>query len=376
MIKKQSRRLFELDVFRGLAALGVVIFHYTSQYNSLYNHSSELNFYFSYGRHGVEFFFIISGFVILMSMERIKSSLDFIVGRFARLYPNYWVGIILTSIVITLSQLPEEQISLTNILINFTMFQGFFNVPNVDGVYWTLYIELCFYILMLLLFKNKLLKYIEPILTGWLVVALFFCIKTYAARWGWFADAIDFDSNFLQNNFILINRSGLVDNLANSLRNSLRNILILKYAHLFILGIMLYKQYKQGFNRYRWAVIFVCILAQRFAYSHEQSWETTIFVAGFTLLIVLSIQGYFKWINFKPLIFLGTISYSLYLIHQNLGYAMIRMLYTYNIHPYISILIAIILSLTIAVAMTFFIEQPALKFIKNKYKQSQMTVKT
>ncbi len=97
MINKQLRRLFELDVLRGLAALGVVIFHYTSQYNSVYKHSSELNFYFSYGRHGVEFFFILSGFVILMSMERIKSSLDFLVGRFARLYPSYWIGVILSS---------------------------------------------------------------------------------------------------------------------------------------------------------------------------------------------------------------------------------------------------------------------------------------
>lgn len=376
MINKQSRRLFELDVLRGIAALGVVIFHYTSQYNTVYKHSSELNFYFSYGRHGVEFFFILSGFVILMSLERIKSSLDFIVGRFARLYPNYWVGIILTSIIITLSQLPEEQISLTNILINFTMFQGFFNVPNVDGVYWTLYIELCFYILMLSLFRSKLLKYIEPIITGWLVVALFFCIKTYAARWGWFADAVNFDSYSLQDNLVLISQAttqaGFIDNLT----NTLRDILILKYAHLFILGIMLYKQYTKGFTLYRWAVIVVCILAQRFAYSHEQSWETTIFVAGFTLLILLSMQGYLKWINFKPLIFLGSISYSLYLIHQNLGYAVIRMLYTYNIHPHISILIATILSLVIAVGMTFFVEQPALKFIKNKYKQSQMAVKT
>jgi peptidoglycan/LPS O-acetylase OafA/YrhL len=376
MINKQLRRLFELDVLRGLAALGVVIFHYTSQYNSVYKHSSELNFYFSYGRHGVEFFFILSGFVILMSMERIKSSLDFLVGRFARLYPSYWIGVILSSIVVTLSQLPEEQISLTNILINFTMFQGFFNVPNVDGVYWTLYIELCFYILMLSLFRSKLLKYIEPIITGWLVVALFFCIKTYAARWGWFADGIDFDSKALQVNMNLINQTvnqaGFIDNLS----NTLRNILILKYAHLFILGIMLYKQYTKGFTLYRWAVIVVCVLAQRFAYSHEQSWETTIFVAGFTLLILLSMQGYIKWINFKPLIFLGSISYSLYLIHQNLGYAIIRMLYTYNIHPYISIIIATILSLVIAVGMTFIIEQPALKFIKNKYKQSQMAVKT
>ena len=373
MNHKQSKRLLELDVFRGLAALGVVIFHYTSQYNTLYQHSLELNFYFSYGRHGVELFFIISGFVILISMERIKKSLDFLVGRFARLYPNYWIGIILTSIVMAFSQFPNEKISFTHTLINFTMLQGFFKVPNVDNVYWTLHIELCFYIFMLFLFRSKLLKHIQTVTTGWLVVALFFSIKTYAARWGWFTQEITFDSNTLTSNLILVDSAatqiGILHNLADILKSIFKNILILKYAHLFILGILLYKQYKEGFTIYRWILIFVCVLAQRFAYSHEQSWETTIFVAVFTLLLFLSIQGYIKWISFKPLVFLGNISYSLYLIHQNIGYAIIKRLYGYNIHPHTSIIIATILSMIIAITMTFFIEIPALKLIKNKYRQ-------
>ncbi|MEO0968845.1 MAG: acyltransferase family protein, partial [Cyanobacteria bacterium J06639_18] len=234
---------------------------------------------------------------------------------------------------------------------------------------WTLYIELCFYIFMLFLFRNKLLKHIQTIAIGWLVVALFFSIKTYAARWGWFTESIYLDNSQLQTNFSLVHQAANQVGFLKYLKHTLKDILILQYAHLFVLGIMLYKQYKEGFTLDKLILIIICVFAQRFAYSHEQSWETTIFVAGFTLLFFLSIQGYIRWIRLKPLIFLGTISYSLYLIHQNIGYVIIKMLYGYNIHPNISIIIAIILSMIMAIAMTFIIERPALKLIKSKYNQ-------
>lgn len=105
MKSQNFHRFLELDVFRGIAALGVVLFHYTSQYSTLFQHSPEMNFYFSLGRHGVELFFIMSGFVILITLERTKSSLDFIVKRFARLYPAYWVAIALTFTVVMIAKI-------------------------------------------------------------------------------------------------------------------------------------------------------------------------------------------------------------------------------------------------------------------------------
>ena len=45
------------------------------------------------------------------------------------------------------------------------MIQGLFDIGPVDGVYWTLQVELCFYTIMLLLFASRQLKYAE----GWLL---------------------------------------------------------------------------------------------------------------------------------------------------------------------------------------------------------------
>ena len=77
---REARRLHSLDALRGLAALGVVAYHYLDQ--PAY-----------YGLLGVELFFIISGFVILMTLERVPSLLQFAIGRAARLYPAYWFSV-------------------------------------------------------------------------------------------------------------------------------------------------------------------------------------------------------------------------------------------------------------------------------------------
>ncbi|UQG59064.1 acyltransferase family protein [Marinobacter sp. M3C] len=67
-------RLGSLDALRGLAALGVVLFHYLPYYHEMYAHGFALwpwlNHGLSFGRYGVHLFFILSGFVIFMTLER------------------------------------------------------------------------------------------------------------------------------------------------------------------------------------------------------------------------------------------------------------------------------------------------------------------
>ncbi|BAI93136.1 acyltransferase [Limnospira fusiformis CCALA 023] len=372
---KNSQRLWELDVLRGIAALSVVLFHYTSQYSTLYGHSDQVWFYWGLGRHGVEFFFIVSGFVILITLERTTSCLDFIIKRFSRLYPAYWVGIILTFTITAIAQLPELQVSFPDAVLNLTMFQWLFNVPNVDKVYWTLRIEICFYIMMLLIYKLRLLKRVEVVVSGWLALTLFYSIKTYMASRGFgFLE----NANYLQANNHLFMGSLIADNfdylsmgIIGNLKSIVRELVIIKYAHLFIAGLMIYKVNKQGFSIHRFLIIMICILAQRFAYPWENSWSTTIIVASFIVLLYLGTQGYLKWLRLQPLIFLGTISYSLYLIHQNIGYALIRQLYQYGFNPNLSIILAIILSIALASAITFMIELPANQWLRLKYQEYQ-----
>jgi peptidoglycan/LPS O-acetylase OafA/YrhL len=378
-MKKTSNRFLELDVFRGIAALSVVLYHYTNWYNVNYKHSPELHFYFPLGHHGVELFFLISGFVILLTLERTERSWDFIISRFSRLYPTYWAAIILTFTVVAITQLPiNPPVSFWDALFNLTMLQSFFKIPHVDGAYWTLTVELCFYITMFVVYRTKLLKHIEVIATGWFVIALCYSLTSYAFHWGWFSGMrpevhyASISQVSVDYQLMMTGYGNHYSGLLKTFGNLLISILILKFCHLFIAGMMLYREKQQGLSRYRWLLIGACILKQRVAYSWENSWDTTLILAGCVLLLYLAIQGYLRFITIKPLIFLGTISYSLYLIHQNIGYAIIRGLYQYEVNPYISIVIAIIMCLILATLMTFIIEKPALKFIKRGYEKNKL----
>ncbi len=384
--QQPRERFLELDVFRGLAAFGVVLFHYTSVYNSFSHHTPEMQLYFSWGRFGVELFFIISGFVILLTLDNTKQGKDFIFKRFSRLYPAYWVAIILTFIVITIDQSTFEQnidISFFDAIINLTMFQSFFNIPNVDPVYWTLGAELCFYIMMFILFKLKLLKHINIIVTAWLTLAFIISLKTYTARWGlnWNFLSMGNEQNLIGINtnsihplenvpIAMIGINTLSDGILGWFRESLRMLLNLKYAHLFIIGIILYQVKKKGFTPYTFILLILSILEQKVAFSSwERSWDTTFFVAWTALILYLATQNYLKFIVFKPLIFLGTISYPLYLIHQIIGYIIINNLYKFHLHPYLIIFITIVIIMAIASLISIYIEQPSLNFLRQKYKK-------
>src|ERR1700689_1159917 len=68
-------RLYGIDYLRGAAALSVMLAHF-----NVLQHGGQL---------GVEFFFIISGFVIFKTLDKLPTITHFIWGRFARLYPTY-----------------------------------------------------------------------------------------------------------------------------------------------------------------------------------------------------------------------------------------------------------------------------------------------
>lgn len=259
-----SKRLHELDVIRGIAALSIVLFHYTTRYHKIYGHSETLFIKFPYGIYGIELFFILSGFVIFFTMERTKSVSDYVVGRFSRLYPAYWTAVLVTFMVVALVGLPGRQVGLSDALINLTMLQSFFEVPHVDGSYWTLARELSFYTIMFTLYKFKLLKHINIITSGWL-----------------FLMAV---------NILLKNQTDIVMPIVINI------FLLLDYVNLFIVGIMLYQLYKEGYSTQRYAIIAACLLT----YKLEHSWKETLLLISFILILALILRGWLTLINQPP----------------------------------------------------------------------------
>ena len=141
----------------GLQPLGAMPFHY----------GGDRIFY---GLLGVELFFVISGFVILMSLEKVKSLGEFALHRAARLYPAYWFSVAIAGTVM----LYQGQYDLATIVINATMLQAFFHVNNLVDPYWTLAYELWFYAVMAVVFSIGHIRNIDRISVVWLVVAVQF----------------------------------------------------------------------------------------------------------------------------------------------------------------------------------------------------------
>ncbi|UXP33549.1 acyltransferase [Reichenbachiella agarivorans] len=148
-----------LDAIRGIAALSVVLFHYTLNVrseveSSLFGHYYYLllDDYFDLGKWGVIMFFMLSGMLIPYSIKG-DTLLDikiFSIGRFFRLYPVYWISVLIGGVIF------HKEISV--ILVNLSMFQQFIGIENVIGLYWTLQIELIFYFLIAFGFYFKCLK--------------------------------------------------------------------------------------------------------------------------------------------------------------------------------------------------------------------------
>ena len=148
-------RLRALDALRFAAALAVVLFHYTGRDNASWAESVRTVFptlsrFTIYGGFGPYLFFMISGFVVLMSAWG-RSVPSFIASRVSRIYPAYWLAVIVTAtVVVHNTQLVPvwDRVTLPSVALNLTMFQHAFGVADVDGVYWTLFVELKFYLLL------------------------------------------------------------------------------------------------------------------------------------------------------------------------------------------------------------------------------------
>ena len=169
---KAKNRLQALDALRGIAALGVVLFHYLPYYNELYGHSFDTPNVLEFGRYGVHLFFMLSGFVIFMTLERTENARWFGLARAFRLLPALWVGIIITFLTVHALGPDDRTVPLTTAIINFTLLHSYLDHAHVDGAYWSLVIEMTFYVWMAILFYTlKSWQQLRMVLFSWVIVS-------------------------------------------------------------------------------------------------------------------------------------------------------------------------------------------------------------
>lgn len=334
-IKKTSgSRLLELDSLRGIAAFSVVLFHYTSHYHSLYGHEASFHPRFPAGKYGVYLFFMISGFVILMTLEKRRGWKDFVVSRISRLYPAYWAAMIVTFAVVTMFGLPDWPVGPHAFLINLTMAQQWLKTPHVDGVYWTLSLELSFYAIMLALSLAGLLARLKTVALIWMAAQIAAFAVMASGR---------HVPTLVQVSFLLL------------------------YAHLFLAGMMFYRWKTTGFTP-ALGMTLALTLAMHVLIGEAGSMVPTLLSYAVFLLFTWDRLAFLR---VRPMLFLGTISYSLYLLHANIGYVIISRGYALGISPYVSVAVSMAVALLLATALTKWVEKPVLAALRKHWQDGR-----
>lgn len=144
-----KRRFETLDALRGVACFLVIWQHVSESLRHIASGglwTSQLADYFDFGRIGVIAFFCISGFVIPSSLKgpRLSGLRSFFINRFYRLYPPYWASIALAVPVFFMTT--GYTLGLPQSFANLGMVANFCNQPHIMGLFWTLEIELVFYL--------------------------------------------------------------------------------------------------------------------------------------------------------------------------------------------------------------------------------------
>ncbi len=207
----------------------------------------------------------------------------------------------------------------------------------MDGVYWTLTIELSFYAVMLALFTAGWLRRIESCAWCWLGLVL-------AARG---MSMIGFDLPF-----------------------RLTLLFVLQYAQWFVLGIVFYLVRESGYTRNRSALIGACILAEAMV----GGFATAFVMAGLIALFALCVGGRLRMLARGPLIWLGTISYPLYLTHQMIGYRILAGFLDAGWNEAAAIAATTVLALFLASVITIGVERPAMRTIRGWYRGATVKV--
>ncbi len=290
-----------LDALRFFAAFWVMNFHY------LFGQTGDLEWY-RYGNLGVQLFFIISGFVIVQSLNG-KTLKEFAVNRFLRLFPLFWI-LCTATYLLTLIIPHTSTVNFTEYLRSMTMLGDLFNgivgyTRLIDPSYWTLTVELIFYTgiaIFTYFFSNKNIRYF---LGFWLVSSVI-------------AFAFNVDHNF----YI--------------------KLLLVRHASYFAFGgalaLITTKQANNIFDKYfDWALLFGSSLYA--TYIHPRALEPyyvvnpldekiitvlhIIFFVAVPVLVYLSPR--IKNVRIiRLLTVLGGITYPLYLLHQRIGNAIMN----------------------------------------------------
>jgi peptidoglycan/LPS O-acetylase OafA/YrhL len=339
-------RIRSLDALRGVAALAVVVFHFTVTFDHTgvfpgYRHAVIS---FAGGRYGVQLFFVISGFVILWSIQRQTTVGKFAYSRFSRLFPPYWASLLLISAYILFAQhvldagIGPLTFSAGQWFANISMVPRWippFHYVEVDPAYWTLAIEMGFYLLIGLLMALGLTKKNR-------IVPTMFTI--------WCAD-------------FALNGIHFLSGMASGSRQPSTG----DYANLFLAGMALFLLFQDSDRPKRdrqilWVMVWGAPVLEALRFQKVGAVVVLAVVTSVYLAIFRSIP----LLDSRLLQWLGGISYSLYLMHEVPGYITMKLLLDHGWNRNLVVVVAIAQSFVLAVILNRTVEKPVTRWLRQR----------
>jgi len=324
-------RIEYLDGLRGIAILLVIVYHAYVRWTPIvpYKDSFADVFIFKLGHVGVELFFLISGFVIFMTLDKTENFRKFIFKRWLRLFPAMLIASVLiygTSFIFY--ERPAGTPTLFSLLPGLTFIEPEiwrrllhvdFNV--LEGAFWSLYVEFKFYIIAGFVYYFLGRRYLPYILFIMYLISILISLP------------LTYNSNLTL------------------LLHNISTLFSLDYFGWFCSGTLFYLYYHTKSEYY---YIFGILIALLSSYTLD---GLDTFMAAFliSILFALSIRVEIlqKILSQRFFLFFGLVSYPLYLLHEN---AMISMIIKSKIYlPWLPEILYPVLPVFILTVVAYFI---------------------
>ena len=295
MANSAAKRVDYIDLLRIIAITFVAIFHFL--YSAIVNNKtpslspSPLFETARYGYLGVELFFMISGYVVVATVQR-SNLIYFLRKRFLRLYPMYWIALVLIFAISSLGIWKKAGPAAQTFYYNLTMFPKTFNEPWIDNAHWFMERQLQLYLALSLVLLLRLGKRIDLIFTYWAIIGFV-----------WHQFGIEnFNIWYLNGYFALISGGALIAIIRTNGFNLLRVLALLA--------------------SFLWAIETRMAKVDWFNSSRSPGYSKTtigLVVAAIYLLMLISLIPKISTLKLSWAVKAGVVTYPFYLIHDRVG---------------------------------------------------------
>lgn len=343
-------RSYGIDLLRGVACLSVVMFHFISRgVDSRWIPQAPLPVLeplARYGYLGVHLFFMISGYVILLSAHG-RSPRAFVASRVSRLYPALWAGATVTMLVTFWHGDPRFAVSWNDWFWNMTLVPQYVGANFVDGAYWSLAVELQFYVVVWLALIARLEARLDQLLWAWLLLSLADAIRPMypVERW-----------------------------------------LIVNWAPLFTIGAAAFLATRHGWTRQRLMMLAVAAILMLWHAWHEVSYvarqfsgappvfpAAALILVAFVLLFIAVSTGALHVPKTRWATLPGKLTYPVYLIHQYVGYVLFTRLVEQRLNPELALAAVFVVVVAVAIAIHHLVELPLAPILRRLVASRQGT---